>query len=231
MDSLLDSPAAALAATTTSAPPGWAAAGPEIDDHSGAPFPSTSSPLAAAFTARQQQHKDFAQAAKSIERYEDTWITVFGIAQSDIPLVLREFSKCGDIHEFGTFGESSTVNWLHINFATKHGAQRALLRNGERLSQFCMVGVKPMDPAQKAGIDRYMAGGSSGGGVFTVGGGVLGGNGADSNNNGGGAFLLPFPKPAQNRGYALDASSGSQAVVPLCNKSTWAKVSEFVLGL
>ena len=94
-----------------------------------------------------------------------------------------------------------------------------------------MVGVKPMDPAQKAGIDRYMAVGGSGGGVGTVGNGVLGVTGTDTSNNGVGAFLLPFPKPAQNRGYALDASSGSQAVVPLCNKSTWAKVSEFVLGL
>ena len=28
---------------------------------------------------------------------DDTWVTVFGFSQADLPLVIREFSKAGDI--------------------------------------------------------------------------------------------------------------------------------------
>ena len=167
------------------------------------------SPSAAVLAAHQQQQRDLARANRV--QYEDSWVTVFGISQSDIPMVLKEFSKCGDIIEFGTFGEASSVNWIHINYSSKHGAQRALLRNGEQLSQFCMVGVKGLEPAQKAAIHGFMT---------------------DGNETTSSSFMLPIPKPAQStRSYAFDSSAGASSVVPLCNKSTWQKISELVLGL
>lgn len=47
----------------------------------------------------------------------EPWVTVFGFGQSDVPLVLQEFGKCGDILRFGTFEDGPRVNWLHINYA------------------------------------------------------------------------------------------------------------------
>ena len=42
---------------------------------------------------------------------------MFGFSQDEVPLILREFGKCGDIRQFGTFGEGGGVNWIHIQFA------------------------------------------------------------------------------------------------------------------
>ncbi len=44
-------------------------------------------------------------------------LAVFGFSQDDVPLILREFGKCGDIRQFGTFGEGGGVNWIHIQYA------------------------------------------------------------------------------------------------------------------
>lgn len=69
-------------------------------------------------------------------QYQDVWITVFGFSQHDTPLILREMGKCGDILQWGTFGQPA-ANYLHMQFQNKFAAQRALLRNGEQLSPRC----------------------------------------------------------------------------------------------
>lgn len=38
-------------------------------------------------------------------QYEDVWVTVFGFTSADVNLVLQEFSKCGDVLQWGTFGQ------------------------------------------------------------------------------------------------------------------------------
>ena len=88
----------------------------------------------------------------------------------------------------------------------KHAAQRALLRNSDQLSASCMVGVKPLDAAHRAAVDR-----------------------AGSAGAGGPSFALAFPKPQQQRPYTLEGRSGA-AVVPLASKGMGQRLKEFVLG-
>ena len=66
--------------------------------------------------------------------------------------MLREMQHCGTICNYGPFSGGARVNWLHICFASKHDAQRALLKNGEQLSPTLIIGVKPLDPRQRCGI-------------------------------------------------------------------------------
>ena len=49
---------------------------------------------------------------------------MFGFSQDDVPLILREFGKSGDIRQFGTFGEGGGVNWIHIQFAVSSVGRR-----------------------------------------------------------------------------------------------------------
>ena len=49
--------------------------------------------------------------------HDDTWVTVFGFSQVELPLVVREFSRAGHVVQFGTFGEGAPqVNWVHIQY-------------------------------------------------------------------------------------------------------------------
>jgi nuclear pore complex protein Nup53 len=207
-DSLLDSPGMA---GPSLAPWGRPAVldvtGGQEDASTSIPSTSAATAAAAAQNQRRDQH-DAAAAARQIAEYDGTWVTVFGFGAPEVPLVLREFGKCGDIAHFGTFGDGPHVNWLHLGYSSRHAAQRALLRDGERLSASCMVGVKPVDPARRAAIERGLAG-SGGMGPATA---------------------AALPRPATLRPYSLD-SSAAQAVVPLSGRSTWSKVTEFVFGL
>lgn len=90
----------------------------------------------------------------------------------------------------------------------KHGAQRALLRNGDQLSVSCMVGVKPVDPLRKQSLEQQLVHGDKAG-----------------------VLAMTVPRVARPRPYQLDASAAEAAVVPLASKSAWEKVSEFILGL
>lgn len=46
-------------------------------------------------------------------QYEDVWVTIYGFSQTDIPLILKEFAKCGDILQWGTFGQPQ-ANFIHV---------------------------------------------------------------------------------------------------------------------
>jgi hypothetical protein len=54
----------------------------------------STSPYAAAATGQE-----LVRAVRAVEGLEDTWVTVFGFAQADLPLVIREFSKAGNIQQ------------------------------------------------------------------------------------------------------------------------------------
>jgi nuclear pore complex protein Nup53 len=45
----------------------------------------------------------------------DQWVTVFGFHPDEAAVVLEAFQRCGDIVEFGTYGEHH-VNWVHIKY-------------------------------------------------------------------------------------------------------------------
>lgn len=47
---------------------------------------------------------------------EDGWVTVYGFQPQQLELVLQEFQKCGDIEQFGTFGQGQHTNWVHIQY-------------------------------------------------------------------------------------------------------------------
>jgi len=91
-------------------------------------------------------------------QYEDVWVTVFGFSQQEVPVILREFTKCGDILQWGVFGQPQ-ANYLHIQFQNKFAAQRALLRNGDQLTPALIVGVKPLSSKHRQAIEGYLASG------------------------------------------------------------------------
>ena len=82
---------------------------------------------------------------------------MYGFSKDEKAVVLREFQRDGDIVNFGAFNDSGiSVNWLHVRFATKESARRALRRNGQNISGI-MVGVKELDAKSRADVG---AGGS-----------------------------------------------------------------------
>ena len=86
------------------------------------------------------------------------WVTVYGFSKDEKALVLREFQRDGDIVNFGDFNENGeSTNWLHVRFATKESARRALRRNGQNMNGI-MVGVKELDAKSKAEIGSGKAG-------------------------------------------------------------------------
>lgn len=85
---------------------------------------------------------------------EDTWVTVYGFMPDDLPLVLKEFQRCGDILQWGTFGSGQT-NFIHIQYQNKYGAQRAQLRCGDELGSTLIIGVKPLAPKHRAQISQW----------------------------------------------------------------------------
>jgi nuclear pore complex protein Nup53 len=61
--------------------------------------------------------RDLVAAGRALREYESTWVTVFGFSQADVPLVLREFGRCGDVIRYGRFDDGPHVNWMHIKYA------------------------------------------------------------------------------------------------------------------
>jgi nuclear pore complex protein Nup53 len=134
-------------------------------------------------------------------------VTIYGFHQNDLPLVLKEFSKCGDIVEFGSFDDGPYVNWTHVCYESKYAAQRALLRSGQQLSPTCMVGVKEMDEKKRDAIEQ----------------------GTSLEDRRSRVPVIPPVLPTLD----IDKKKAIAAVpvVPLSSTSMWEKVCEFVLGI
>lgn len=142
-------------------------------------------------------------AYESAPQYEDVWVTVYGFTQADVPLILREFAKCGDILQWGTFGQPQ-ANYLHIQFQNKYAAQRALLRSGEQLTSTLIIGVKPLDSRHRQAIEGYNAANGS-------------------------TMEILRAKALPDRPYRVEASQGQQ--MPQPSRSVVSKVMEYVFGM
>lgn len=154
-------------------------------------------------------------AGKRVEDYEHTWVTVYGFHQNDLPLVLKEFSKCGDIVDFGHGNDGPYVNWTYICFDTKYAAQRALLRSGQQLSSTCMVGVKEVEESKRHSLTSQMMSNSSRESVASL------------------LSRVSQREPqriAEQRRKKMVAA-GEEPILPLESASMWDKVREFVLGI
>ncbi|KAL6779107.1 NUP53 [Auxenochlorella protothecoides x Auxenochlorella symbiontica] len=90
--------------------------------------------------------------------YAGCWVTTFGFGPEDLPDVLRELGRCGDLLHWGTYGDGQGVNWLHMKFATPQGAQRALLRDGSQVSSSVIIGVRAVDASRQAELDEAAEG-------------------------------------------------------------------------
>ncbi|PSR96879.1 Nuclear pore complex protein [Actinidia chinensis var. chinensis] len=85
---------------------------------------------------------------------EEEWVTVYGFSPGDTNLVLREFEKCGVIlkHVPG----SRNANWMHILYQSRSDAHKALSKDGMQINGVLIVGVKPVDPAQRQALTEKM---------------------------------------------------------------------------
>lgn len=146
-------------------------------------------------------------------------MTVYGFQPQQLELVLQEFQKCGDIEQFGTFGQGQHTNWVHIQYQVchdcarsmpttyhttpqnKYAAQRALQRSGMQLTPTLMIGVKPLDAAGRRTVQQ-------------------GGRGATASVV---QATLTGVRP-----YTLEKQP---VLVPQAATTTWTKVTEFVFGL
>lgn len=100
----------------------------------------------------------FTASAALNDAEAEHWVTVYGFSKDEKSIVLREFQRDGDIVNFGSFDESGRgVNWLHVRFAAKESARRALRRNGQNISGI-MVGVKELDAKAKMDIGSGASG-------------------------------------------------------------------------
>ncbi|WIA33242.1 hypothetical protein OEZ86_006384 [Tetradesmus obliquus] len=168
----------------------------------GTPPAGGNGPLAA---AAQQPGSNLMQV-EPVTQSEDTWVTVFGFSPDDLALVLQEFQRCGDILQWGTFGAPLHSNFMHVQYQTKYGAQRALLRSGEQLSSTLIIGVKQLEPQHRALVEAYGSGANSSPGP-----------------------RLRAPQQGPLRPYRVDVS-GAQAL-PQRSRTLVQKLSEFVLGI
>lgn len=128
---------------------------------------------------------------------------MFGFQPGDMQAVLREFTKCGDITKFGS-GRHDSVNWVHIHYANKYQAQRAVQRNGDLLNGHLMLGVQRLDARHRAVADGLLPGQSD--------------------------ALPSTPSALPVRPYRVDAPRALD-IIPQPSLSTWARVNEYVFGL
>ncbi len=138
---------------------------------------------------------------------EDSWVTVYGFAAEDLPALLGEFQKCGDVLQWGSFGAPPGANFVHIQYQNQYGAQRALLKGGEQLTPRLIVGVKPLDARHRAQIEAYAGSGPGALGLADVAG---------------------TPAIAAQP-YRLEA--GGAQPLPTPSRTLMQKFSEFVLGV
>ncbi|XP_020585090.1 nuclear pore complex protein NUP35 [Phalaenopsis equestris] len=85
---------------------------------------------------------------------EEEWVTVYGFAPGDTNLVLREFEKCGTILKH--LPGPRDANWMHILYQNRYDARRALGKNGAQINSVLIIGVKPVDYAQRQYLDERL---------------------------------------------------------------------------
>jgi len=82
------------------------------------------------------------------EHYEEsdagTWVTIFGFPPSAASYILTQAGMWGHILEHKI---PSQGNWMHLKFASRLQARKALARNGRLLTDTLMVGVVPCTDA------------------------------------------------------------------------------------
>ena len=134
--------------------------------------PSSASPLsqqgtplagvpAAATAAAAHESEENAE-----EDDDSCWVTAFGFPPADTALALEALASCGDVLAFGsgrggecsTSSSSNSVNWIHVRFATRHQAARALAKDGCLLAGGrLLLGVRPLQPAHRGDAARVAA--------------------------------------------------------------------------
>jgi nuclear pore complex protein Nup53 len=143
---------------------------------------------------------------------DDTWVTVYGFQPDALAAVLAEFQRCGDVLQWGTFGAGAGANFVHIQYQTRYGAQRALLKGGEQLSSALIVGVKPLDGKHRQQVEALGGGPSAAASPDGLRVGRGGGAGA-----------------AAARPYRVEAAAA--AALPQRGTGLWDKLQQFVIGV
>jgi len=73
-----------------------------------------------------------------LETLDDTCVTVFGFPENYLSKVLKSFASYGEVINY----QKGEGNWVHIRFANKLQAEKALTKNGMVL-EGVMIGVVP----------------------------------------------------------------------------------------
>lgn len=178
-------------------------------------------------TATQEAGADGAVTA-------DCWVTVFGFAPEDTTAVLSEFQRDGDVMFWSTFqDDGAPANWVHVRFASRDSARRALQRNGSRVGHAhgasIMVGVKPLDDAARAVVEADHGGVGLGQSVGAGG----DGEGAGSTPARGKPAQMLRPKVgmAQPAARAYRVQPSREGIVLQPRRTGWGKVVEFIFGM
>jgi len=68
---------------------------------------------------------------------------------------MEEMRRCGEVLHHGYFGKEGT-NHIHVQYANKYDAQRALTRNGRQITSSLIIGVKSIEPMHKQQVKMYL---------------------------------------------------------------------------
>jgi hypothetical protein len=153
---------------------------------------------------------------------QDAWVTVFGFPPGELTAVLSAFQRDGDVMTHDSFSEGSdgsnseSVNWVHVRFASRGGAQRALRRNGTMVAR-CMVGVRRLGPDDRAHVER------------AYGGEGLGVNHADG--VGGKRIVRPAPGGFAPGARPSRFQPSREGIALQPRRSWWNNFVEFVFGM
>ncbi|KAH7657647.1 Nucleoporin NUP53 protein [Dioscorea alata] len=158
---------------------------------------------------------------------DEEWVTVFGFSPVDTNVVLREFEKCGLIlkHIPGPRGS----NWMHILYQSGYDTHKALKKDGIQINNVLIIGVKPVDPAERRSLNEKWKNSTNGG--FNILRPLQPATGKSS------TVRSPFTATPHHRypqnGNTVSIDSGRQAMgaIALPAKSVVLKVIDLMFGI
>jgi hypothetical protein len=103
--------------------------------------PSPAAAAAASFSFASSSSSALPGTASALAS-DPCWVIIFGFPSSQTSQVIEEMLSCGQIVSF--HADNPLNNWVHVQFETSLGAQRALTRDGSVLERLggLMIGVR-----------------------------------------------------------------------------------------
>jgi hypothetical protein len=193
------------------------ATGGGVDDEGGLPSVSILDGVNVSFLNESEDHHSRSMATgmasaagggvssnSMIAGVDPCWVVMFGFPSSQTAQVIEEMLSCGQIVSF--HADNPLSNWVHVQFETSLGAQRALTRDGSVLEKLgLMIGVR-----RSTGRDSKPR--------------IVHSSAASSTQS-------LFLQQQQRSGNSITSSQLAYAFAPYAINSWWSRFKFYVLGI